>query len=640
MDLTILAVRWDDISGPSVISIFPSTALTDPESVALQIYLASVTVFGQHGHSQRTEFSVPLLSLGKDVIARVAFDSWPDPTLRGKERPFFLAFLLDQSTREILAPHLDTYIFDYLDDVKVQKSNFSGKTIWEKIVEKFSSPIEKEPSTISFDVDSDYAIPKALEDLNIAKNAWNTLKDRNQLWKALRVANRLEHVDDRAAGDAFTLVGQIFLDSNNFQEAGQALEKATDAYLRVRLFEKAGEASCLAGKSFYHMREYEKAIDLLQAGARWVKDVSQIASLNYDMGIVFHEQSRFEEANACFEKAVKIATEVNKSLAAEFSSTYASKLIFQADKERKDNPTYALGLIRRSAEQRENASHFLQLLNERKNEAATSLILAANAYFSLGNTERGISLLESTSSLFFEGKDYISAARSLYDGVRYVKDHKKSYKLLKRAISILDKQESGIQKSRLLGLIFFEKARVEVKKEYLSAALDSFKSSILNLKEADAPSSDLIPVQIQYANNLFKMEFFEESAKIFFEGYSNISNLPPTEKSIQQGEKTKLNALISLRRASTIYHNAGIVALKNNEERRAIEMFAQSISLLIEWVENNAKQDTEEVKRVVEGRIYALKLKIELLVLVESRYKLESLIESLKMSVPSLEKDK
>ncbi|MFX0052160.1 MAG: hypothetical protein ACFE8U_12825, partial [Candidatus Hermodarchaeota archaeon] len=60
----------------------------------------------------------------------------------------------------------------------------------------------------------------------------------------------------------------------------------------------------------------------------------------------------------------------------------------------------------------------------------------------------------------------------------------------------------------------------------------------------------------------------------------------------------------------------------------------------IEWVENNAKQDTEEVKRVVEGRIYALKLKIELLVLVESRYKLESLIESLKMSVPSLEKDK
>ncbi|MFX0171279.1 MAG: tetratricopeptide repeat protein [Candidatus Hodarchaeota archaeon] len=639
MDLTILAVRWDDISGPSVISIFPSTALTDPESVALQIYLASVTVFGQHGHSQRTEFSVPLLSLGKDVIARVAFDSWPDPTLRGKERPFFLAFLSDQATGDMLAPHLDTYIFDYLDNVKEQKSNFSGKTIWKKVAEKFSSPIEKESSTISFDVDSDYAIPKALQDLNTAKNAWDTLKDRNQLWRAVRVTNRLEHVDDRAAGDAFTLVGQIFLDSNNFQEAGQALEKATDAYVRVRLFEKAGEASCLAGKCFYHLREYEKAIDLLQAGARWVKDVSQIVTLNYDMGIVFHEQARFEEANACFEKAVKIATEVNKSLAAEFSSTYASKLSFQADKERNDNPTYALGLIRRSAEQRENASHFLQLLDERKNEAASSLILAANAYFSLGNTERGISLLESTSNLFLEGEDYISAARSLYDGARYVKDQKKSFELLKRAISILENQESGIHKSRLLGLIFFEKARIEVKKEHLSAALDSFKFSILNLKEADAPSSDLIPVQIQYANNLFKMEFFEEAAKIFFSGYNNISNLPPLEKSIQQGEKTKLNALISLRRASTIYHNTGIIALKNNEERRAIEMFAQSISLLIEWAENNAKDDKEEVKRVVEGRITTLKLKIDLLVLAESKYKLKSLIESLRMSLPSIEKD-
>jgi tetratricopeptide (TPR) repeat protein len=640
MDLTILAVHWDDISGPSVISIFPSTALTDPESVALQIYLASVTVFGQHGHSQRTEFSVPLLSLGKDVIARVAFDSWPDPTLRGKERPFFLAFLLDQSTGDMLAPHLDTYIFDYLDDVKVQKSNFTAKTIWERIAEKFSSSIENDSSTISFDVDSEYAIPKALQDLNTAKNAWVTLRDRNQLWKAFRVANRLEHVDDRAAGDAFTLVGQIFLDSNNFQEAGQALEKATDAYVRVRLFEKAGEASCLAGKCFYHLREHEKAIDLLQAGARWVKDIFQIASLNYNMGIVFHNQSRFEEANACFEKSVKIAIEVNKSLAAEFSSTYASKLLFQADREKKDNPTYALGLIRRSAEQRENASNFLQLLDGRKNEAATSLILAANAYFSLGNVEKGINLLESTSSLFVESKDYISAARSLYDGVRYVKDQKESYKLLKRAETILDNQESGIQKSNLLGLILFEKAKIEVKKEHLSKALDSFKSSILNLKEADTPSSDLIPVQIQYANNLFKMEFFEEASEIFFEGYNEISNIPPTEKSIQLKEKTKLNALISLRRASTIYHNAGIIALKDNEERRAIEMFSQSISLLIEWVENNSKENKEEVKRVVEGRLSTLKLKIELLVSAESKYKLESLIESLRMSFPSLETDK
>ncbi|MFX0182193.1 MAG: hypothetical protein ACFE95_03840, partial [Candidatus Hodarchaeota archaeon] len=171
LDLTILAVRWDDISGPSVISMFPTTALTDPESVALQIYLASVTVFGQHGDSQRTEFSVPLLSLGKDVIARVAFDSWPDQALRGKERPFFLAFLSDQSTGNMLTNHFDRYIFDYLDILKEEKSEFSGEFIWEKIVEKFDIPIEKDSSTISIEVDSEYAIPRALQDLNIATTA-------------------------------------------------------------------------------------------------------------------------------------------------------------------------------------------------------------------------------------------------------------------------------------------------------------------------------------------------------------------------------------------------------------------------------------------------------------------------------------
>ena len=76
--------------------------LDDPESVALQVYLASVTVFGQHGQSQRTEFSVPLLSLGDKTYARVAFDSWYDPSLRGNERPFFLAIIGKQELNHIL----------------------------------------------------------------------------------------------------------------------------------------------------------------------------------------------------------------------------------------------------------------------------------------------------------------------------------------------------------------------------------------------------------------------------------------------------------------------------------------------------------------------------------------------------------
>ena len=104
-DHVVLAVLWDDISGPSIISLYP-LAYDDPESVALQIYLASVTVFGQHGQSQRTEFSVPLLSLGKNILARVAFDAWYDPKIRGEERPFFLAVIANISLNSCIQHHL------------------------------------------------------------------------------------------------------------------------------------------------------------------------------------------------------------------------------------------------------------------------------------------------------------------------------------------------------------------------------------------------------------------------------------------------------------------------------------------------------------------------------------------------------
>ena len=137
VDCTILAVLWDDISGPTVISLHP-LVFDDPESIALQIYLASVTVFGQHGQSQRTEFSVPLLSIGKNVIARVAFDAWYDPSLRGEERPFFLAFIMKQETSSLLNTLLDTQIFSYLDQLKEEKSLFISKNTWDQIQKAIS----------------------------------------------------------------------------------------------------------------------------------------------------------------------------------------------------------------------------------------------------------------------------------------------------------------------------------------------------------------------------------------------------------------------------------------------------------------------------------------------------------------------
>ncbi|UCG02064.1 MAG: hypothetical protein JSW11_21030 [Candidatus Heimdallarchaeota archaeon] len=633
MDITILAVHWDDISGPSIISLFPHTTLNDPESVALQIYLASVTVFGQHGHSQRTEFSVPLLSLGQDITARVAFDSWPDTSLRGKERPFFLAFITDQTTGETLKSHLNNFFFEYLDSLKNEKSNFSAQQVWESVITSFQAPKDKEFDAISFEVDSEYAIPRALTDLETAKDAWENLKDRSQLWTALRVANRLENVDDKGAGSAFSLVGKILLTGHSYQEAGEAFEKATNCYNRVRLFEEAGETSYLAGKCAYYLEEYEKAIDLIQAATLWIKDPALVASLNYDMGIVLHEQSRYEEANVCFEKAVRLATDLDTQTAAEYSSTFASRLMYQAEKEKEENPAYALGLIRRSADQREEASRLLQLTEGGSQTAATSLILAVSAYFSLGNKEMGVNLLEKAIDLFIDAEDYISASRSLYDGARMIRDEKRSYELLSRALILLQEKEANFQEDRLVGLISFEKGKIEEKMNQLSNALNSFENAIIHLTKSGAPELDLIPIHIQYANTLFKLEDFEKAAEFFLTGTKGLSSLLPTETVVDQKKKALMNALISLRRASAAYHNAATIILKEKDETRAITMFAHSVSLLIEWVENNPKDNQNEVRKVIGTRISRLSVKKDLLLLAESKFKIDSMIESLDMAL-------
>ncbi|MFX1516701.1 MAG: tetratricopeptide repeat protein [Promethearchaeota archaeon] len=636
MNLTILAVHWDDVSGPSIISLFPHTSLNDPESVALQIYLASVTVFGQHGHSQRTEFSVPLLSLGQDIIARVAFDSWPDSSLRGKERPFFLAFLTDQTIGDTINSHLNNFIFKYLDNLKEEKSHFSAQQVWESIIQSFQALEGKEQfDAISFEVDSEYAIPRALDDLETARNAWNNLKDRNQLWTALRVANRLENVDDKGAGSAFTLVGKILLAGHSYREAGEAFEKATDSYIRVRLYEEAGEASYLAGKCAIHLQEYERAIELIQAATMWIKDPTLTISLNYDMGIVLHEQSHYEEANVCFEKAVRLATNLDNQTAADYSSTFASRLMYQAEKEKEENPAYALGLIRRSADKREEASRLLQLTEKSSHAAATQLILAVSAYFSLGNKEKGIGLLEKATDLFIEAEDYISAGRSLYDGARMIRDENRSYDLLSRAKSLLVEQEMDFQDNRLLGLISFEKGKIEEKKNQLSIALSSFEDALTHLTNSKAPDLDLIPIQIQYANTLFKLEDFEKSAEFFLIGFKGLSSLSPTETVVDQKKKTLMNALISLRRASTAYHNAATIILKEKDESHAITMFAHSVSLLIDWAEKNPKNNQSEVRKVIENRISRLSVKKDLLLLAESKFKVDSMIESLNMALQS-----
>jgi len=132
------------------------------------------------------------------------------------------------------------------------------------------------------------------------------------------------------------------------------------------------------------------------------------------------------------------------------------------------------------------------------------------------------------------------------------------------------------------------------------------------------------------------MEDFEKAAELFLAGTKGLSTLPSTEIVVDQKKKALMNALISLRRASTAYHNAAIIILKEKDENRAMSMFAHSVSLLLEWVENNPKSNQDEVKKVVTTRVSRLSLKKDLLLLAESKFKLDSMIESLNMTHQSL----
>jgi tetratricopeptide (TPR) repeat protein len=627
-DHIVLAVLWDDISGPSIISLYP-LAYDDPESVALQIYLASVTVFGQHGQSQRIEFGVPLLSLGKNILARVAFDAWYDPSIRGEERPFFLAVIAKHDSANLLSTHLDTHIFTYLDYLKQEKELFNARVVWQKITDSIHEPPLKSNHFDQASLDSEYAISNALKDLQKASVAWQKLKDRSQLWVAMKVANRLEKIDDKSAGEAFLLSGSIFQASNNFQDAQTAFKQATEAFSRAHEFQKSGQAFCLAGKMAYQLGNNDQAIELFQSGAGWIKDIKSQASLQYDMALVYQDLLRYEEANGSFEKAIKLIEDIDKQEAAKFTSTYASKLMLQADKEKEENPTYALGLTRKSAEQRIKAAQFLKASDEGLEEAATSLMLASKIYFSLENEKKGINLVKDASSLFRQVGNFQSAIKAIYDGAQTVKEINCKISLLNDATSFIPEENDVESLNRLLGLIKYEIGKLEFERNHLTISKENLFQSKQLLTSAEATATEMIPVFLLNANISFNFESFEEAAGDFYSAYELLSDLEQTDSVKNQKTRVLTNALISWRRSSTIYHNAGLVSLENEKEREAIEYFTRSAAILIVWAENNELDSQVDIQKVLEKRVQKLKLKNDLFLLAESKHKVDAIISDL-----------
>ncbi|MCK4847684.1 MAG: hypothetical protein KAT16_01525, partial [Candidatus Heimdallarchaeota archaeon] len=256
-------------------------------------------------------------------------------------------------------------------------------------------------------------------------------------------------------------------------------------------------------------------------------------------------------------------------------------------------------------------------------------------FFSLGNESKGIGLLEEASSLFMGVENYHSALKTLYDGARTINNSEKSISVLTNAFSLIPEKMYNKRIKRLLGLISFELSQLENQNNQLHTSFKHFNRALVFFTECKAKSIDIIPVLIQLGNNSFKTENFEEALSYFYRAFEFLGELEVTQANSEKKDGSLKNALISWRRASTVYHNAGVVALKKSQERESIEYFTHSVALLIEWVENNLQEAQEQVQNVIVERISKLLQKVDLFLLAESKYKMNAIISDLKSLLES-----
>ncbi|MHA2299125.1 MAG: ADP-ribosylation factor-like protein [Candidatus Hodarchaeales archaeon] len=119
-----LAVLWDEVVGPRIISETPTKVLKDSIDICTQIYMASITIFGTEKKMSRVETTLPIVSISPNHVVRVAFDAWRDPVVRGTERPCFIALIMEKSISDKVDDFLNTAMRGFIKDFKVFKENY------------------------------------------------------------------------------------------------------------------------------------------------------------------------------------------------------------------------------------------------------------------------------------------------------------------------------------------------------------------------------------------------------------------------------------------------------------------------------------------------------------------------------------
>ena len=612
-DIVVLAVAWNEVEGPTIISKSPEEGLPDPINIALQIYLSSVAVFGQHGQTKRVDFSLPLLSISSNHIVRVAFDSWPDHEVRGDERPFFIGFIMDRDRDKLLADFIQMRIWHWMDQLKEVKMNFKTFPIYEEIIKFLSDKtIKNETNILSENHAKDniqsYSVNEALDDLEKASELWTKDRDRSILNDVLKAAYRLEGTN---AGNAYFLAGNIFFNSADYENALESYNRALNAFKSDvnPQSEGIGESMFNVAISAYRLERFDIAKTNLVLSSSFIKDSIRKARMFLYLAQTQFRLGEYDNASNSFELAIDNALEGDDSeLAGQILSVFASRLQERAGII--ESPSLRFTLLELSANQRQKASEYFKY-RELTAEAGTSLVLASKTYQMIKHYDIAIKTLEEAAELFLGDSDFYSAGRALYDVIELYKNlpsikREDLLEVSDRAHSVIMKITDETVKISLLAKLIREKAKIfESLNDFVQAK--EIYESLYQEAKSFAPTSEILSVYLSYANLLFQIEDYKKAGDIFYQIYSNFD--PRTERA----QKILKNTNISYKRALSGYLYAGTILLHKNSLDQAIEFFNDVIQLLKMVSITSPDTEKESNKKFIDTNMKSLEAKCYLL---------------------------
>ncbi|MHA1166271.1 MAG: hypothetical protein ACTSRU_00485 [Candidatus Hodarchaeales archaeon] len=589
-EVICLAVLWDEAQGPTIITEVPPQALNDPINICLQIYMASVTIFGQMQTLSRVEITLPILTVSPDHVVRVAYDSWPDTEVRGNERPCYIAFIMENTTAKKLDEFLGKKIWNYIDRFKIDKEDFDLQPIWTEITDYLKGDIELVDDFIAKirgELEG-YTYSEAIEDLKNASDLWETARDRNALRLAIKSAMKFEDYDHSSSGKAYYLAAAIQMGSGHNQEAYEYFLKSVDNFKKSDDKNATVEALFNAAISAFRLENYSKTRDHLLDSVEMTDDIQKKGRMYLYIALSQDHLREFEQSDGFFQKAIENAVEVNDmKFAARIASTFAFRLNERSVSE--SDPDTKKILIERSAKQRVEAAKFFEKIPN-YSEAGSSYTLASKAYLLVNDETSAVKALDDAATMFAKDSDYQSAGKALLDTAGFLTPGTGLITYLNRAEEMFKKIEKEDLKKALLTALYRRLAKsYETARDYRNAMQTYLKNH--DLASGSGNNIEVVSASLSLASMAFKLEDYSTAGKYFLDASDRLGALGD-DKRVQK-EKCLKNASISYRRASQSYKQAGNVALFEGNEIKALDCFEKSIELLAQAMMHQGAENTE-----------------------------------------------